>query len=252
MKHLVLCLAAAGLTTSAFAQPCTPNPLYADSVFGVWPDTTENFVDGYLGVPYTQDLNLIVPVSATDINPDFPDVAIDSVVFNGVSNLPPGLSVTCASQTPAACTYLPTILGCGVISGTPTQVGVYDMTVDVTGYFSLFGNPVPYPISFEGYQITIDNTSGLTDMVSGGLAGVRSVPNPFTTRTSIEFQLNRQGPVSVSVFNLLGEEIWKQTTQGKVGVNKLSFEAGELQEGIYLYKVRSGKETFTGRMVLHR
>jgi len=252
MKHFVLCLAAAGLTTTAFAQPCIPNPLYADSVFGVWPDTTENFMNGYVGIPYSQDLNLIVPVNAQDIDPTFPAVNIDSVVFNGVSNLPPGLSVACASQTAAPCTYLSTVLGCGVITGTPTQVGTYEMTLDVTGYFSLFGNPVPYLISFTGYRITIDDTTGELEMVSSGLAGVRSIPNPFAARTSVEFQLSRQGVVAVSIFNLLGEEVWKQNAQGKVGLNRVAFEAGTLQEGIYLYKVRSGKETFTGRMVLNR
>ena len=98
MKKLLLPVAFLVMAASAMAQPCIPNPLYADSVFGVWPDTTDNFMPGILGIPYFQELNLIVPVAAQDINPTFPAVNIDSVVFNGISNLPPGLAVACASQ----------------------------------------------------------------------------------------------------------------------------------------------------------
>ncbi len=251
MKQLLLCIAAVGLTTTAFAQ-CTPDPLYADSLYGVWPDTTENFANGYVGVPYLQTLNLIVPEDAGLINPLFAGVMLDSVAFNGIDGLPPGLAVTCASQTPASCSYITGVLGCGIIEGTPTTLGTYPLTLNVTAYTFLFGGVQAIPQSFTGYHITIDNTSGTMEMAPSALDGVRNVPNPFAARTAIEFQLNRQGTVALSVFNLLGEEIWKQNVQGKVGVNRVGFEAGSLQEGIYLYKVRSGKETFTGRMVLHR
>lgn len=253
MKKLLLPVAFLALAASALAQPCIPNPLYADSVFGVWPDTTENFMPGLLGIPYSQDLNLIVPVNAQDIDPTFPAVNIDSVVFNGISNLPPGLAVSCASQTSAPCTYLPTVLGCGVIEGTPTQLGTYEMTVEVTGYFTFFGGAIPYPLSFSGYRITItDNTTGVFDLMGTGLTGVRNVPNPFSARTAVEFQMARSAEVKLRVFDLLGEEVWSQRMQGKAGANKVNFDGGDLQEGIYLYKVETNKETFTGRMVLHR
>ncbi|MEO8590763.1 MAG: T9SS type A sorting domain-containing protein [Flavobacteriales bacterium] len=252
MKQLVLCIAAVGLTTTAFAQPCTPDPLYADSLYGVWPDTTENFVTGYVGVPYLQTLNLIVPEDAGVINPLFTGVMLDSVSFDNIDGLPPGLSVACASQSPANCTYMAGVLGCGIIEGTPTTVGTYPLTLNVTAYTFLFGGVQAIPQSFTGYQIIIDNTSGTVEMAAGGLGAVHNVPNPFSARTSIEFQLTHQGTVALSVFNLLGEEIWKQNVQGKTGTNRIAFEAGELEEGIYLYKVRSGSETFTGRMVLHR
>ena len=48
------------------------------------------------------------------------------------------------------------------------------------------------------------------------------------------------------------QEVWRQRLPGKAGANKVNFAGGDLQEGIYLYKVETNKETFTGRMVLHR
>ena len=252
MKQTLLALVLSIATIGAYAQPCTPNPLYADSVFGVWPDTTENFMAGQIGIPYSQDLNLIVPVSAQDIDPTFPAVNIDSVVFNGVSGLPAGLVVQCASQTPAPCIYLPTILGCGVINGTPSEAGLFELTLDVTGYFTLFGSAVPYPLTFTGYRIFILDPTGIADVGPVGLNSVKNVPNPFSTRTNIEFQLLRANDVKLRIFNLLGEELYSLRTAGRAGVNRIPFESTTLQEGVYLYKVESGGEMFTGRMMLNR
>ncbi|MCB9183553.1 MAG: T9SS type A sorting domain-containing protein [Flavobacteriales bacterium] len=252
MKRFLLSAALVALVARAFAQPCTPNPLYADSVFGVWPDTTTNFMDGQLGIAYVQDLNLIVPLNAQDIDPTFPAVQIDSVVFNGVSGLPLGLTVACASQTPAPCTYLPSVLGCGLVSGIPLEAGQFDLTLNVTGYFTLFGSPVPYPLTFTGYRIFILDPTGVSELAPAGLSGVKNVPNPFSGRTSIEFHLARTGDVRLRIFNLLGDELWSLRTQGKAGANRVPYEGATLQEGVYLLKVESGRESFTGRMMVSR
>jgi hypothetical protein len=252
MKKLLLAsvfLASAGLVS---AQVCTPNPLYADSLFGVWPDTTTNFGPGIVGEPYFQSLDLIVPEDAGVVNPSFNGVLLDSVKFVGIDGLPPGLSVACASQTAAPCTYLTGQLGCGVIQGTPTTAGVYPLTLNVTAYANLFGTALPIDQAFTGYQIIVTEGVGITEIMGPGLAGVRNVPNPFSTRTSIEFQMARSSEVNVRVFNLLGEELWSQTLQGRVGANRVPFESADLQDGVYLFKVQSGKDTFTGRMVLNR
>ncbi len=252
IRNALLFLALAA-SASVLAQPCTPNPLYADSVFGVWPDTLENFAPATLGQPYSQDLNLIVPLNAQDIDPTFPAVQIDSVVFVGVTGLPDGLSVACASQTPAPCTYLPSVLGCGLISGTPTVADTFPLTLDVTGYFTLFGSAVPYPLSFTGYRIIVtEDFSGTAELAALGLAGVRNVPNPVQGRTHIEFQLNRSSEVRVRVFNLLGDELWSFRSLAKAGLNRVPFEAGAMPEGVYLYKVETGREAFTGRMMVSR
>ncbi len=251
-KPLLLVLFCAA--SSAFAQvPCTPNPLYADSVYGVWPDTTTNFMNGMVGMAYSQDLNLIAPLNAQDINPTFPAVLIDSIQFNGVSGLPDGLSVACASQTAGPCTYLPSVLGCGVVQGTPTTAGTYPLELNVTGYFTLFNAAVPYPYSFTGYRIIVEeNTIGIAEVAPVALGGVRTAPNPFNTRTQIEFDLSRASEVRVKVFTLLGEELWALRTVGKAGHNRIPFEAGTLPEGVYLYKVETGREAFTGRMMVSR
>ena len=256
MKKTLLVTALVIAAASVSGQACVPNILYVDSVFGVWPDTTTNFASGMVGFPYSQSLDLIVPQDAGDVDPNFAGVMLDSVSFStvtGITGLPPGLSVACASQTPAPCTYLTGQLGCGVIIGTPTVAGYYPLTLNVTAYATLVGQVLPVERSFSGYSITIEeNNVGIADLTLVGLGGVRNVPNPCSNRTLVEFQRGAAAPVDVSVFNLLGEKLYAQQLQGKPGVNKVPFEAGTLPDGVYLYRLQSGKDTFTGRMALNR
>jgi len=58
--------------------------------------------------------------------------------------------------------------------------------------------------------------------------------------------------VRVRVFNLLGDELWSLRSLAKAGLNRVPFEAGAMPEGVYLYKVETGREAFTGRMMVSR
>ena len=257
MKRTILAIALS-LTGSWASAQCTPDPLYTDSVFGVWPDTTENFAPGILGQFYSDTLNLIVPSNAADIpaDPPYPNFPLDSIQLLNVSGLPPGLAINCNSQTAAACTYLPEQLGCGLIEGTPTAAGVFDMALTVRAWSTItivVPIPVSQEITFDGYEIEISeiNTAVNTPALAG-LSNVRNIPNPFSTRTSIEFLAGRAGAARVRVFDLVGEEVWNQSLQTKVGANKVNFEAADLPAGVYLYKIESGSTTYTGRMALQR
>ena len=242
-------MAVAGLEAAA---QCTPNPLYQDSVFGVWPDTLTDFVSGQVGMFYSDTLNLIVPTNAADISPNLPAVAIDSVKLDQVIGLPPGLSVSCNSQTPAPCTFLPTVLGCGLIEGTPTQDGFFPIDLAVIGYSNIGGFPIPFNQTFTGYSITIAPAVGIAERTKAGISGVRNVPNPFAQRTTVEFTLDRPAEVAFTVYDLVGAEQYEVRVAGKTGLNRVPFEAGTLGDGIYLYRLTSGASSFTGRMVLHR
>lgn len=251
MKHTLLSLSLL-LTASAASAQCVPNPLYADSAFGVWPDTTENFAVGMVNVFYSDTLNMIVPQDAGEIDPQFTGLALDSVRLNNIAGLPPGLAVYCLSQTGAQCTYLTGILGCGTIEGTPTSEGVYPLTINVTAFANLLGNPVPVDYPFSGYSIVIGpNTVGFAENPIA-LSGVRNVPNPFVERTTLEFQMAQPGNVTIRLFDLLGAEVRSMRVAGKAGLNRVVLNAQGLQDGLYLYKLETGRTSFTGRMVVSR
>jgi hypothetical protein len=257
MKKTLLLGLFALVGMGASAQ-CTPDPLYADSVFGVWPDTTENFRAAFIGQFYSDTLNLIVPANAADIPavPPYPAIPIDSIQLLGVDGLPAGLSIICNSQTAAECTYLPTQLGCGLIEGIPTVTGTYPLGLTVKAWFTIM-IVVPIvqsqTITFSGYKIVVGEAgTGINVPVLPAISNVRNVPNPFSVRTNIEFQAGRSGLARVRVFDLVGEEVWDQTVQTKMGVNRIPFEGADLPAGIYLYKIQSGNDAYTGRMALQR
>ena len=243
----------AGLLTTVAVAQCTPDPLYTDSIFGVWPDTLENFAAGTVGMAYSDTLNLLTPANAGDIDPLFSLFTIDSIALDSASGLPPGLAVICNSQTSSACTYLPEQLGCGLIQGTPLQAGTFPITLNVTAYAHapLFGNQV-LPQVFTGYTIIVSGELGVETLAPLAFSHVRNVPNPVTDRTFIEYALNRPGMVKVKVFDLIGGEMWSGKVQGKQGLNRLPFDAGGLENGVYLYTVASNGASFTGRMVVSR
>ena len=245
-------LLAASLVVSAAAAngQCTPNQLYADSIYGVWPDTTENFASGVLNSFYSDTLNILVPMDAGLVDPNFAGINIDSVALTGVDNLPPGLSVTCNSQTAAECTFLTSQLGCGLIEGTPTTAGIYEMTINVLAY--ALGGFAQVPQSFSGYRIIIaEDNSGLPAISAVKPLDVRAVPNPAIGGTTFMYNLARATKARLQVYNLVGEKLWDRTVAGKQGANTLAFDAAQLESGVYLYTVEAGGHTYTSRLVVN-
>ncbi|HEY0978951.1 MAG TPA: T9SS type A sorting domain-containing protein [Flavobacteriales bacterium] len=251
MKRTLL-LGTFGLAALWAGAQCVPNPIYQDSLFGAWPDTAENFLPGTVGLVYSDTLFILVPENAGDIDPTYEGLMLDSVVFNGISGLPPGISVQCNSQTSAPCTFLTGQVGCGLLSGLPTTAGTFDMVLNVIGYTNFLGAPIPFEYGFPGYSITIAPGNVGVSEVGPALGKVQNVPNPFANRTQIEFSVSKATLARVKVFNLVGEELWSEAVEARPGVNKVPFDASRMGSGVYLYKVEANGLVFTGRMVVNR
>jgi hypothetical protein len=77
-------------------------------------------------------------------------------------------------------------------------------------------------------------------------------PNPFNPRTSFTLTVAETQPVRVEVFNLLGlpvKLLYNGTLEG--GETKtFTFEAEDLPNGIYLYRVQGKSFTATRQMTL--
>lgn len=251
MMRTLLLATLAAVSLNSFAQ-CVPNPMYADSVYGVWPDTTENFASGMVGVFYSDTLVVLVPTDAGLIDPLFSGAIVDSVSMDQLTGLPPGITVGCNSQTGASCTYLSSQLGCGLLEGTPTISGTFDIVIEVTAYVRIFGTTQGIQQSFAGYSITIDPNTGVSDVSIAKLGKVQNMPNPFAERTVIEFGLTKATTAKIKVFNLVGGELWSKTVQAKAGNNRVPFEMNDLESGMYIYRVEAAGTTYTGRMMVNR
>jgi len=75
-------------------------------------------------------------------------------------------------------------------------------------------------------------------------------PNPFSTSTSIIFQLTRSQYIRVIVFDLLGNEVTILTEgQRGIGTHEISFDGSDLPSGTYLYRLETENGAETSKMV---
>ncbi len=75
-------------------------------------------------------------------------------------------------------------------------------------------------------------------------------PNPFTSHTSIGFDLPQPGTVKLSIYNPYGGQVYRQSRHFNTGSQSWLIEGGELpHSGFYIYRVGFEGEVFTGRML---
>ncbi len=83
----------------------------------------------------------------------------------------------------------------------------------------------------------------------------QNYPNPFNPSTTIQYQIPKDGFVSLKVYNLIGQEVANLVNRfEKAGRYKVSFDVssitGGLSSGIYFYTLRSGNFNKTNKFVL--
>lgn len=81
----------------------------------------------------------------------------------------------------------------------------------------------------------------------------QNYPNPFNPATLIRFQIAAAGHVRLTVFDLLGREVALPVNERKdPGSYTVRFEAGDLPNGVYLYRLEAQGRTATRKMTLVR
>jgi hypothetical protein len=90
----------------------------------------------------------------------------------------------------------------------------------------------------------------------GPLALLPNWPNPFTDQTSIRFTLVEPMPVYLDVFDVAGRKVDGGTLMGRAGLNdipwKLTTPRGTPTSGTYLYRLRAGNCTQSGKFTIAR
>ena len=228
-------------------QTCTPGANYADSSYGVWPDTTQNFPPGLVNVFYSTDLNFKVPstVTAEVAGSDptaqgFIGSPIQGFVVNGVNGLPTGFNYACNIPS---CSYAGGANGCANVFGTNGTAGTYPLTIDITATvlvtIPLLGQqPVDVPTSFSGYRIVL----GTAGTIEQFIAPITVSPNPANDLIKIEGITSYTKANSVSIVNVEGKVIAnKELSNG----SDVSFDLTGVKSGMYFVNVShaSGVET---------
>ncbi|MFB6342795.1 T9SS type A sorting domain-containing protein [Saccharicrinis sp. FJH62] len=78
-------------------------------------------------------------------------------------------------------------------------------------------------------------------------------PNPFSSETRITYRNPETGPVSLKVFDASGKEISVLVNQKKsAGLYEISFNAADLDDGVYFYQIKTAGFTETRKMILQK
>ncbi len=81
----------------------------------------------------------------------------------------------------------------------------------------------------------------------------QNYPNPFNPSTIISYQLQKDGLVSIKVFDILGKEVADLINEKQdAGNYQIEFNAYNLPSGTYFYKIVSGNFTEVKKMILLR
>ncbi|MCD4730792.1 MAG: T9SS type A sorting domain-containing protein [Bacteroidales bacterium] len=127
----------------------------------------------------------------------------------------------------------------------------YEMFSDETGVH------LAWAATFNGEQDVYYSliTPAFTDITENSLNSSFSLsqnfPNPFSDQTTIGYKLNKNGFVSLKVFDVNGREVASLVNEEKPRGNySVNFDASALRQGVYYYRLTSGNEQKTKKLIL--
>ncbi|MCX8009721.1 MAG: T9SS type A sorting domain-containing protein, partial [Ignavibacteria bacterium] len=79
----------------------------------------------------------------------------------------------------------------------------------------------------------------------------QNYPNPFNPSTRIKYQIPSDSYVNLEVFNVVGQKVATLVnTEKKAGYYEVTFDAKDLQSGVYFFKLTAGDFVSTKKMML--
>ncbi|MBL7764481.1 MAG: T9SS type A sorting domain-containing protein [Chitinophagaceae bacterium] len=109
-------------------------------------------------------------------------------------------------------------------------------TLTSIGYYSI--NVVAQPC----WPTTVSNLTNYGFDLIGG------IPNPADQSTRIAFQSANTHNYTLTIVNLLGEQVWRQTVKATNGVNYIPVQANLLNSGLYVYTLSDGINNVSGKL----
>lgn len=100
-------------------------------------------------------------------------------------------------------------------------------------------------------QYNQDDTAPINRDIPDDFNLLSNYPNPFNPTTNIVYELPRQSDVTITVYNITGRVVAVYNEGLKpAGSHRITFNAGSLSSGIYIYKLQAGEFSSTKKMLL--
>ena len=281
MKKILLAFTLILGYSNMYSQ-CSPDPIYQDSTYNIWPDTIVNLPTVLQSTSYHTELNIKTPATlieaaagdssftqldttilGTPYSFQLADWPVDSMSLVSIDGLPNGLSLSC---TYANCVLPGDVLTCASVDGTTSDpLGVYPITiwVDVYTHGILDLGIIQYPLSTSlfdatgsyesvtGYKIVISNTSSYEMFNSNKFTLLQNVPNPFNGNTIIKFNTPNSENISFNITDMFGKIIYSKEIESISGLNTININE-KLSTGIYTYSIKNDEKMLSKRMVISK
>ena len=151
--------------------------------------------------------------------------------------------------------------GSGVfLSLLPTVVGKLRFTVldPARGFQIRWDQAATVIYDDQGIDQTANMAFGLATAIAGEPEVIptdfelqQNYPNPFNPATIIRYAVPRESHVTVAVYNLVGQQVATLVDERQTpGYHTVSFDAGGLPSGVYLYRFSAAGTTFSRKMLL--
>lgn len=107
---------------------------------------------------------------------------------------------------------------------------------------------------FDSYMLTLSNSS-LTGIAETNVPArfelLQNFPNPFNPTTIIEYSLPQEGIVKLIVYNASGQQVMiLKNSFETAGKHTVSWDAADLPNGVYFYRLQAGGFNETKKMLL--
>ncbi len=252
MKKLYALFIIGGLIASSFNSfaQCTPDPTCMD-VLNPGEICPEILPDGTVGVPYSQTVTIIPPATGA-VGTGGATVAILKIKIKSVTGIPPGLSYVTNPANGEFAVTTPYTRYCTLISGTPTTAGTYPLSITVTPYISFGGFPLAVGDQVDDTSLAITihpGGTGYSIINMNKFSILDSKPNPFSYSSKIGYISPSSSEVKLSIFDVVGNLIYKEAMVAVKGENYFDFDGIKLGKGMYIYSITNGKESFTKQLI---
>jgi hypothetical protein len=245
------------LTALCSQAQCEPDFDFGEAEWGASPDANagEQFDTAYVDVPYYDVFHVLVPVDASAIDPMF-QLPLDSVILIDVVLTDTitleqytlediGLEIVCNNNESSSnpCTLISGAQYCASLEGTPTAGGVFQMSLDVEAWVTVFGFGVPQPYSFDGYILDVIGDP-INDIELLEANDWLAYPNPANDVLTIQ----KASPEAwVEVYNAAGQALPMVSNQT---TDLVSFATATLKNGLYFVVHHDAQGTSTRRIVV--
>jgi plastocyanin len=111
----------------------------------------------------------------------------------------------------------------------------FHFSVGMTGSFSVLNPPLAVNENDKPFKYSLN----------------QNYPNPFNPTTVISYQLQKAGPVTLKIYNILGTEIASLVNEFQSeGQYNVSFSGSELSSGVYFYELKTSEFNDIKKMIL--